>query len=576
MNKISFLSLVLFIFFLSACHKQDHKDVHIKFIETTDVHGYIFPFDFIKNKNLYYSIANIATYVEQERQKSGQWTILMDNGDILQGQPTVYYYNFIDTSEQHICPQTMNYLNYDVGTVGNHDIEAGHYVYDKVNKEFNFPWLAANAWDIKNDKPYFQPYTILKNNGIKLAILGLITPGIPNWLPPNIYKGIEFRDMEESARYWMKIIKEKEDPDVVIGLFHSGHNWSYNNAKDTLRNENATMLVAKRVPGFDVVFCGHDHDRFIQKIINTAGDSVLIIDPKAHAQYIGTATINLKWNKKQHDYSKTITGEILETKNYPVDSTFINKFQFNISKIKKYVEEPVAKLLKPLDGKKAFFGDNALIDLIHDVQLNLSGAEISFAAPLRMNIELDTGLIHISDMFELYKYENLLYTMKLSGKEINDYLEYSYGLWFDQMRSPEDHLLLFKNNSSRLQNSYYNFDSAEGINYTVDVSKPVGERIKINKLSTGKNFNYNKFYKVAINSYRGNGGGGHLTKGAKIPKNSLRSRIINSTDKDLRYYMINYLKKIKIISPTINKNWKLIPENWVEPAKKRDYKLLFP
>jgi 2',3'-cyclic-nucleotide 2'-phosphodiesterase/3'-nucleotidase len=132
------------------------------------------------------------------------------------------------------------------------------------------------------------------------------------------------------------------------------------------------------------------------------------------------------------------------------------------------------------------------------------------------------------------------------------------------------------NSRAHLKNPYYNFSSAAGINYTVDVAKTFGDRINIISMSDGSAFDENKIYKTAVNSYRGNGGGGHLTDGAKIPKEQLASRIVTSTEKDLRFYMMEWIKNKKIVSPKPTGTWKFIPEELVSKAIERDYKLLFP
>lgn len=184
-------------------------------------------------------------------------------------------------------------------------------------------------------------------------------------------------------------------------------------------------------------------------------------------------------------------------------------------------------------------------------------------------------------MFSLYKYENMLYTMNLTGAEIKGFLEESYAMWTNRMKSPDDHLLLLKErkkgqeNYASFVNFSFNFDSAAGIIYTVDVTKPKGEKITILKMADGKPFDENKTYKVALNSYRGNGGGELLTKGAGIPQDELKSRIIHSTDKDLRYYMIQYIKEKGVLSPQPLNQWQMIPQDWTRLAAERDCKFLF-
>ena len=172
--------------------------------------------------------------------------------------------------------------------------------------------------------------------------------------------------------------------------------------------------------------------------------------------------------------------------------------------------------------------------------------------------------------------------MNLSGKEIHDALEMSYNLWTNQMKSPDDHLLLFREqrregaeDRASFKNFSFNFDSAASIIYTVDVTKPDGEKVTILSMADGTPFDMDKIYKVAVNSYRGNGGGELLTKGSGISQDDLKERIISSTDKDLRYYLMQYIEQKKVIEPRALNQWKFIPEEWVVPAAKRDYEFLF-
>jgi len=553
--------------------------IKIRVIETTDVHGSIYPYDFIRDKKTNNSLANVYTYVKEQRANKNMETILLDNGDILQGQPVVYYSNFEATNREHICASVMNYMQYDAGTVGNHDIEAGHPVYDKLNKEFKFPWLAANAIDIKTGKPYFKPYTIIERQGVKIAVLGLITPAIPNWLPENIWEGMEFEDMIESAKKWIKIIKEKEQPDIIIGLFHSGIDYTYDNSTDTTyKNENATQLVPKNVDGFDIVFGGHDHREYNFTVKSPNGKEVLILDPKSYARCMGVVDIDLSWNKEKNSWDKKITGQIVNTDTIIPDKDFLNTFQAFYEETKKYVDREIGTFTKTLYSRDALFGDSEFADLVHTIQLKISKAQISFTSPLSYDSEIKAGKVYVRDMFNLYRYENLLYTMRLSGKEIKDYLEYSADLWFNRMKNENDHLLHIKKTEdghAHLTSTYYNFSSAQGINYTIDLQAQKGSRIMISGFSSGEKFDLNKEYLVAINSYRGNGGGGHLTKGAGIPKDELASRIVRSTDKDLRYYMIKWIEEEKSVSPTTDNNWQLVPKNWYIKAKEKDMQLLF-
>jgi len=189
-----FISILLLVAAFTAFAQ---RQVTIKVLQTSDVHGTLFPYDFIRNTPTDGSLARVYTYVKQERNNPNQQVILLDNGDILQGQPTVYYSNFIDSTNPNIVSQMLNYMGYDAATVGNHDIETGPGVYRKVERESNFPWLAANAVSTTTGKPVFKPYVVLERSGIRIAVLGLITPGIPKWLPKILWPNMQFNDMVE-------------------------------------------------------------------------------------------------------------------------------------------------------------------------------------------------------------------------------------------------------------------------------------------------------------------------------------------------------------------------------------------
>ena len=587
MNKKSrFLRLLsinfILIITLVSCSVTGKKSIRI--IETTDIHGVILPYDFIENEKMNVSMASSFSYIRQVR-NSKNFTVLLDNGDNLQGQPEVYYYNFIDTISPHFLAEVMNYMGYDAGTVGNHDIEAGHTVYDRVAKEYNFPLLAANAVDIKTGNPYFKPYQIIKKEGLKIAVFGLVTPAIPNWLPPELYSGIEFKDMVETARKWMPVILN-EKPDLVVGLFHSG--WDRTEGKSERTNnlsENGSAAVAYNVPGFDIIFCGHDHKVANEKFVNSIGDTVLILNGGSRSEKLAEADVTIASRKIKGKRQIKISGQLINTADYKPDPEFIAKFSPQYKVIGEYVNRVIGTSSTTITSRDAYFGPSAFIDMIHSLQLEITGADISFAAPLSFDVQINKGPITVGDMFKLYRFENMLYTMSLSGDEIHKYLEFSYSGWLNTMKSPDDLLLKFRtgkdgkpiitNEKAWLKNQSYNFDSAAGINYTVDVSKPEGERIEIKSFTDGRPFEKNKMYKVAVNSYRGNGGGGHFTEGAGIAKDELRKRLIASTDRDLRYYILKSIEAKKTINPVPLNNWKIIPEKWVNSARSSEYPMLF-
>ena len=247
---------------LLGAYASTTEEITIKLLETSDVHGAYFPYDFIARHPLKGSLARVSTYVNEQRKQYGDNVLLMDNGDILQGQPIAYYYNFIDTASTHVCAAMLNYMKYDIGNMGNHDIETGHAVYDRWASQCSFPVLGANIIRQDTDKPYLPPYHIFEREGIRIAVLGMITPAIPSWLPEKMWSGLWFEDMETCARRWVETIRETEHPDVLVGLFHAGPE---GNLLDNVV-ENASEAVARNIPGLFQALMSYSWD-------TTTGDS---------------------------------------------------------------------------------------------------------------------------------------------------------------------------------------------------------------------------------------------------------------------------------------------------------------
>ncbi|MFH0841810.1 MAG: bifunctional UDP-sugar hydrolase/5'-nucleotidase [Bacteroidota bacterium] len=562
----------------------ENETVNISIVETTDIHGVILPWDYTEGKQLDASLASTAGYVKELKEEKDA-VFLLDNGDNLQGQPCVYYYNFIDTTSPHLMAEAFNRMEFDASTVGNHDIEAGHAVYDRLARMYSFPLLAANAIDLKTGEPYFKPYVIIEKAKIKIAVLGLITPVVPTWLPEELYSGMEFSDMVKTAEKWMpEILKHK--PDVVVGLFHSGWNTQDDAYKsESYMNENGTAAVAWKVPGFDIILCGHDHRPANEIFVNSQGDTVLILNGGSRSELLARADIEISTAKLKGKRIISITGELIELKDVPPDASFISEFSSKDKQVRDYVDRVIGTSTFSISSRDSYFGPCAFTDMIHSIQLQITGADISFAAPLSFDVEISKGPVRVGDMFKLYRYENMLYTMTFTGIEVQKYLEYSYSEWINTMKGPGDYLLQYRvdregkpviiNGRAWLANAYYNFDSGAGLNYTVDVSKPEGSRVKITSLSNGEPFKKETFYTVALNSYRGNGGGGHLTRGAGIKQEELLSRVLSSTDRDLRYYILKYIEEKGVLDPQPMNNWKLIPENWVSGRVPVEYSMLF-
>jgi 2',3'-cyclic-nucleotide 2'-phosphodiesterase/3'-nucleotidase len=561
---------------INACKENimEEKKIHISIYETTDVHGAIFPDDLINQRRRSGSLAQVHHYISKMRNAKEQEVILVDNGDLLQGDPSVYYYNFESHEGKHLLAEVMNFMQYDVACIGNHDIEAGHEVYDSFRKGIQFDWLGANAIRVKDSTPYFSPYKIIEKKGVKIAFIGLTTPSIPRWLPEHLWEGIYFEDMVKSAKKWIKIVQQNEKPDVIVGLFHSGLDEHHSYAKsEHIHQENASRLIAETVPGFDVIFAGHDHRIACEHIQNCDGDSLWLMNAGPYAAHLAAAQLYVRKTGNQTDV--TIKGEIIDMEHVPADSMFLYQFNVKHERVRKYVRQAVGKSTHEIDASKALFGSSAFVDIIHQVQLDLTQADLSLASPFTLYGIISKGNLSMRDLFKLYRFENYLTWVEMSGAEFKNILEYSYNLWVNTMENPEDRMINIRldkhGNPIRdrkgrvlLAHPYYNFDSGGGLVYDVDLRKPYGQRVIIKCMQSGEKFDSTKIYKVAMNSYRANGGGDLLPSGAGIPHQELKSRLKWSSEEDFRLLLKSWIQKQDSISPKAMKHWQFIPKEYAE------------
>lgn len=584
--KRHFLTAIAIMTLTLTAQAQTQKTVRLKVIETSDVHGHFFPYDFMEKKPLKGTLSRASTYINRQRQAYGDRLLLIDNGDILQGQPCVYWSNYVMPDDENLAAQVINYMKYDAETVGNHDVEPGHKVYDKWIREVRCPLLGANIVkeECKNGEAIPQsiytglkPYSVHYKDGVKIVVLGMLTPAIPNWLNKSVWKGIEFEEMTSCARKWVKYIKETERPDLIFGLFHSGLNGGI---KTNEYEENATESVAREVPGFDIIFFGHDHQVHNEWITCRDGKRVLCIDPSCYVNNVAEAEIELTYTNGRLT-KKDIKGQIVSVRDEDIDQQMVRHFQPTIDRIKTYVDRRIGRFENAIYTRESFFGNSAFTDLIHNLQMQISKADISLNAPLSFNTVINAGDVTQGDMFKLYRFENLLFVLRMTGEEIRKHLEYSYDMWTNTMKSPDDHALRLNDDSKEDQQrtgfQYYtfNFDSACGIDYEVDLTKPDGQKVRILRMTNGQPFDEKRWYRVVMNSYRANGGGELLTRGAGIPKDSLESRVLFHSDLDQRYYLTQEIERMGTVTPQPNHNWRFVPEAWAKPALKRDSLLLF-
>src|SRR5437870_10249661 len=247
--------------------------VHVVILSTTDMNGRVFPIDYYTNKYDNVGITKVATLIKEAR-KNDPDLLLLDSGDTIQGTPLEYFHNKRNNAPPDPMMLAMNALHYDSMAVGNHEYNFGLKVLEKARSEATFPWLSANTYnsDAKGElTTHYAPYIVKEVNGVRIGVLGLTTPGIPNWENPENFAGLLFAETISDAKRWVPILREKEKVDVVVITMHMGIEEDLRTGKlnpAQVPNENARIAIAGQVPGVDVLLLGHTHRDVPSLVVN--------------------------------------------------------------------------------------------------------------------------------------------------------------------------------------------------------------------------------------------------------------------------------------------------------------------
>ena len=570
-------ALIAAVLFSSCCGPMD-GEYTFRILTTNDVHGHYFDSLYVTDGTVN-ALTNISWYADSIRRADGaENVILLDAGDCLQGDNAAYYFNYIDTASKHIYARMVEYIGYDAVVVGNHDIETGHKVYDRLVETMDVPFLAANALRTDDGHPYFQEYVTLKRHGINITIIGFTNPNIKGWLSPLLWEGMTFESLIPMAQEVVDRVRKKEDSDVVIVAVHAG-----TGEGDGSILESQGLDLFKSLRGVDFIICAHDHRPVVHK-----NDSICLINAGSHCRNLGFGTVTLKVENGEV-VSRTLDADILPVDKKNVDTRMQELFHPDFEAVKAFTLKEVGELKTDLRTRDAYRGMSDYVNLIHTLSLGCTPAQISFAAPLTFNGYIKAGTLVYNDLFTIYPYENQLFVIKMSGKEIKDYLEYSYDQWINSIDSADDRLLKIVDRPDprtgqkhwSFVNRPYNFDSAGGLVYEVDVTRLAGERVTIFSLADGTSFDEAAEYDVAMTSYRASGGGGIMRKGAGIDTDRISDRVVEYYP-EIRDILYDYLLKNgeidpeKIGDPKVIGEWKFVPESLVSKAMGRDMLLLFP
>ncbi|WP_262284274.1 bifunctional UDP-sugar hydrolase/5'-nucleotidase [Micromonospora sp. MA102] len=545
---------------------------------TSDTHGNVYNWDYYRDaefddsKHNDVGVAKLATLVNQIRaERKGKATLVLDAGDTIQGTPLATYYAkqepITSTGETHPMANAMNVLNYDAVTLGNHEFNYGLPLLATWIGQLGFPALAANAINEKTGKPAFLPYVIKEVDlgghdapALKVGILGLTNPGVAIWDKGNVEGKLVFADMVATAATWVPVMRER-GADLVIISAHGGDSGTSSYGPE-LPNENPVALIAEQVPGIDAILFGHAHNEVPEKFVtNTAtGAQVLTSEPSKWGQRLTRMDFTLTREKGRWK----VVGKgstMLNTNTVVEDPAVLAAVRGQHTKTVGYVNQVVAQSEVELSTVESRYKDTPILDFINHVQAEVVTAALagtayanlpvlSQASPFSRTAVFPAGDVRIRDVAGLYVFDNTLEAVVMTGAEVKAYLEYSakYFVTVPVGAAVNPETISDPNVPD------YNYDVISGLDYDIDISKPVGQRItRLVLPGTDTPVAADAQFVVAVNNYRRSGGG-------NFP-GIVKTQVYNQ-QQEIRQLLIDWAQAKGVIRPADFSvpNWKLVRE----------------
>ncbi|BDR64966.1 5'-nucleotidase C-terminal domain-containing protein [Clostridium tetani] len=546
------------------------KTVDLQILATSDTHGKFVPYEYaINSESKSGSMTQIATAVK-ELKKANPNTILVDAGDTIQDNSASL---FLD-NEIHPMILAMNEIGYDTWTLGNHEFNYGVPTLEKVASQFKGTMLCGNVYK-KDGERLGKPYNIVEKAGVKIGIIGMTTPNITRWDSENL-KGYRVTDSVEETKKVISEIKDKVD--VMIAVVHMSEGEEYGN-----KNSSAVSL-ANACPELVAIVAAHEH----KAVDGATYNNVLLVENKNLAQTI--AKIDIKLTKKDGKYivsdkTKDVTSKIIwmmdgKTKkvNYESDKDLEKKLnsyhKVALDDANQIIGELKGGNLVPEDEVKGIptsqIQETPMINLINEVQMYYTKANVSAAAAFRSNANMKQGKIKKSDASLIYKFDNTLYLLEVTGKQLKDYMEWSTSYY--NTYKPGDLTVSFNEDVRG-----YNYDMFSGVKYEIDISKEPGNRITNLRKMDNSLVKDTETLKLIVNNYRASS---HLLnpnsgifKDGSLPKLIEKDALDGTPIRDL---IGRYIKEVKkgVITPQMNNNWKISGNNWDSAKRKEAVKLI--
>jgi 2',3'-cyclic-nucleotide 2'-phosphodiesterase (5'-nucleotidase family) len=503
---------------------------------TSDLHAHVLPFDEVRQRPGDGSVAQVATLIARVRAAASR-TVVLDGGDAIEGTPLAYY-AIAGTGATGKDPTiaAMNLVGYDAAVLGNHEFNFGLDVLRRSLEQSKFPWLAANLDGAAAAHLPVGDELVIERGGVKVGVLGLTNPNVPHWEEASHWTGLTFHDPVAVAAARLPALRARCD--VVIVVVHSGFERDLDSGEPNgTENENFAWRLAQ-LPGIDLLLTGHTHRNVPPR---TLGKTV-VAQPGKWGDFV--TRVDLDLDRTAAGWRVTgWHGENLPTASETPAPRVVAAVAEAEQRAEGELSQPIAELRAPLVVTPLPLEDDPGVDLIHAVQLEASGAQLSLAAPLGMGrITFPAGAVTPRLVHALYPYPNTLVVLRLTGTQLKDVLEWAVRGWSGlDCSGPAGCALLRDPHVPQ-----YNFDTLEGATYFVDPTAPLGHRIRGLRFG-GALVKSDDTFTVAVNSYRATGGGGYPDL-ASAPR-------VKEIERPMVDLIVEYLERHRAITPHADDNW---------------------
>ena len=547
LSYLIMITLVVSSFGTIAFAADKNDEIDLQLLVTSDMHGKFYPYDYaINEESTSGSVAQVAAVVNKLKTDN---TILVDVGDTIQDNSSDLFLK----DKTHPMVAGMNEIGYDVWVTGNHEYNYGMDILKNVMKQFKGKVLVGNVYN-PDGSSIADKYTIIEKDGVKIGIIGMVTPNITRWDAANL-KGYKVTDPVEETKKVINEIKDKVD--VIVAAQHMGEENEYE-----VKNSGVNDL-AKACPEIDVILAAHEH----KGVPGTYVNDVLIVENKSSAATVTQVNLTLKKNADGKYEVTNRTSKNIETKDYEADKKVLNALESYHKRAIEDANTVIGKLkggdLAPaneIEGiPQAQIEETAMINLINEVQMYYTNADISAAALFNVDSNMKEGDIKKSDTSLIYKYANTLYKLEMTGAQLKKYMEWSASYY--NTYKPGDLTISFDETIRA-----YNYDMFTGVNYDVNIAKEPGNRIENLTKADGTPIKDDDVFIVAVNNYRANSQllvyGEIFKEGEKLPK--LLEIDVKGDIGGVRELIRDYIQNVKkgVIEPKLNHNWKVVGNDW--------------